>query len=162
MKLLKEKIDMSKFNDYTVSPEVTDIMEKILERFPTVFPGFDVNKIGSIHAHDKESKKPIKLTAVKFPYDVYCEKTYICSVSDGTWKDLTQKQKNLAVFHIMCSIPEGGFDSESNKYGRVLRPDIQVFSEEFAVSGGVPNWMENPDATDPMEANSEDVENVGD
>lgn len=150
---------MAKFVDYSVSPEIKDIMENIIQRFPDVFPGFDPDKIGCVHAHDKEAKKPIQLISVRYPYDVWIDKVYICSVRDATWKNMNQKQKNLAVFHIMCAIPEGGFDTESNKYSRIRRPDIQMYMEEFAACGGVPNWMENPDASDPMTINQDIIRN---
>ena len=142
---------MAKVTDYTVCPEVTDIMEAILKKFPTVFPGFDVNKIGCVHtASKKNPKKPIKITSVRYPYDVWIDKTYIVEVMEDTWQEMSDKQKNLAVFHIMCAIPDGAFDEQSKEYGKKKRPDYEMYAEEFAVTGGVPNWMENDEANDPL------------
>jgi hypothetical protein len=70
---------------------------------------------------------------------------------------MTPKQKNLAVFHIMCAIPEDGFTESANHYGKKIKPEISMYMREFAASGGVPNWMENPAAVDPMERTEEDV-----
>ena len=90
---------------------------------------------------------------------------YFVEVMDDTWRDLSQKQKNLAVFHIMCSIPQGGFDPESKKYAGKRKPDYEIYAEEYAVSGGVPNWLENDvESRDPVDvANGmmdDDIERV--
>lgn len=139
---------MARFTDYTISPEVTDIMEAILEAYPGVFQGFDLNMLGCIITKKKKSRKPIRLIPVGYPRDVYCDKAYIVEVFEKLWNDLSQKKKNLAVFHIMCSIPEGGFDESSKQYAKKRKPDYELYAEEFAVAGGIPNWMENDDAKD--------------
>jgi hypothetical protein len=82
---------------------------------------------------------------------VWLSKVYIAESTDGVWKKLDQKRKNLSVFRIMCAIPQGGFDEQSKAYGKIKKPDIQMFTMEFAASGGVPNWEENPAAKDPMD-----------
>jgi hypothetical protein len=57
----------------------------------------------------------------------------------------------------MCAIPNGGFDEQSKMYGKIRQPDFKMFMQEFAASGGVPNWEENPAAKDPMEQTAEEV-----
>jgi hypothetical protein len=57
----------------------------------------------------------------------------------------------------MCAVPDGGFSTDSKNYWKKLKPDIEMYLREFAASGGVPNWMENPDAADPMEKTEKDV-----
>ena len=72
---------------------------------------------------------------------------------------MDSKRRNLAVFHIMCAFPEGAFDEESANYGKLKQPDIKMFMTEYAACGGVPNWMENPAAKDPMERDADDIAN---
>jgi len=149
----------AKISDYVVSPEVTDIMERIIKSCPTVFSGFDIEAIGSVHTKNKKvkgNKPPIVMKPVKYPFDVWMDKTYICEVADDTWQSMTDKQKNLSVFHVMCSVPDGAFDEQSKNYGGKRRPDYVMYAEEFAVTGGVPNWMENPDARDVFDARAKD------
>jgi hypothetical protein len=166
---------MAKVTDFNVSPEVNEIMTKMADTFPKIFPGFDAAKIGCTHTTGKvNSRKPIALKAVKYPYDVYCDKVYIAEVAQDTWQEMSEKQKRLAVFHTMCAIPEGAFDPQSKKYAGKRRPDYEMYAEEFAASGGVPNWMDNEDAEDPLDAKtpkkvtgrkpitSESIESVGD
>jgi len=143
---------MAKVTDYNCSPEVNEIMVKMAEAFPKVFPGFDAQKIGCVHTNGKaSSRKPLAIKSVKYPYDVYLDKVYIVEVAQETWAEMTDKQKRLAVFHTMCAVPEGAFDPQSKNYAGKKRPDYEMYAEEFAAAGGVPNWMENDEAADPLD-----------
>ena len=144
---------MPKFTDYYSDPEVKNIMEKFIEKFPGMFEGFNVDLINVVITKKKKSRKPIRLIPVRYPLDVYVSKPYIVEVFEQWWKDMNPKQKNLAVFHVMCAIPEGGFDEQSSHYAKKVRPDVEMYLREFAASGGVPNWLDNPNAADPMDAN---------
>jgi hypothetical protein len=148
---------MALFSDWSVASDAKDIMERFLKHLPEVFPGFDVEKIHFILTKKKKSKTPVKVRAVGYPNYVFGGKPYICEVFDLWWQDMDAKRKNLAVFHAMCAIPEGGFDEQSNNYGKLKQPDIKMFMLEYAACGGVPNWMENPAAKDPMERDAEDI-----
>jgi len=148
---------MAKFVDFFSDREVQDIMEGFVERFPKIFEGFAASKIGFVSTR-KKGKHPIKLHQVKYPHNVWLSKVYIVETLDTKWKKLDQKQKNLHVFRIMCSIPNGGFDDLSKAYGKVLQPDIKMFMQEYAACGGIPNWEENPAAKDPMAQTADDVE----
>ncbi len=149
---------MAKVIDYTVQADVTDIMSRMIKSFPKIFNGFDVNLIGCVHTKNKaKSKKPLAIKSVRYPYDVWVEKTYIIEVADETWKEMDEKRKNIAVFRTMCAIPEGGFDAESKNYGRIKKPDYEMYAEEFAVVGGIPDWMDNDAAIDPMSVSKEKI-----
>jgi hypothetical protein len=144
---------MAKFSDYACSSEVTDIMVKLITKFPSVFTGMDVNLVACVHTNNKASKKkPLSLRAVKYPYDVWLNKVYVIEVAQETWAEMNDKQKNLATFHIMCGIPEGAFDVTSKNYAGKKKPDHEVYDQEFAVTGGVLNWMdEENEAIDPLD-----------
>lgn len=150
---------MAKFVDFYSDREVQDIMEAFLERFTTMFEGFDAAKIGFVTTKKKGKKSgpALKLHKVAYPHSVWLSKAYIVEAFEAAWKKLDQKKKNLSVFRIMCAIPMGGFDEQSKMYGKVLKPDINMFTREYAASGGVVNWEENPAAKDPMVQTTEDV-----
>ena len=141
--------------EFYVTNEVQDIMERIADKFPNVFPGFDVSRLGCLFTKGKKARKPIRLIPVSYPRDVWVDKTYIVEVFDANWCEMTPKQRNLAVFHTMCSIPEGGFDPESKSFGKKRRYDYEMFAEEFAVTNGVPNWLDNDDARGVFDAADE-------
>lgn len=151
---------MAKFVDFYSDREVQDIMEAFLERFPAMFEGFDTAKIGFVTTKKKgkkTAKQAVKLHPVKYPHSVWLSKVYIVEVLESAWKKLDQVKKNLSVFKTMCSIPLGGFDEQSKAYGKVLKPEINMFMKEYAASGGVVNWEENPAAKDPMSQTADDV-----
>jgi len=150
---------MSKFVDFYSDREVQDIMEAFLERFPTMFEGFDPSKIGFVTTKKKGKKSgpALKIHKVSYPHNVWVSKVYIVEATDLTWKKLDSKKKNLSVFRIMCAVPMGGFDEQSKMYGKLLAPDIKMFTREYAASGGVINWEENPAAKDPMQQTAEEV-----
>ena len=146
-----------RFSDYHSDGEIKDIMERFIKRFPGMFEGFNVDKMFFITTKKKKSRKPVKLRSLSYPVEVFAGRPYIVEAFETVWKSLDQKKKNLAVFHIMCSIPDGGFSEDSKNYGKKLKPEIEMYLREFAAAGGVPNWMENPDASDPMERTEKDV-----
>lgn len=148
---------MAKFTDWGVCPEATDIMERIVEKYPQVFETIDVSRVGAVLTRGKSSRFPLKLKPVKYPFNVWIDGVdYILEVFDVQWSEMDDKQKALAVFHIMCMFPQGAFDENSSDFAKKKRADYELFAEEFAVSGGVPNWMENPSAEDPLEEDSEE------
>ena len=132
--------------------EVKHIVEEILKKHGALFDGFDIDKILFIRTMKKRGKGcGIKVYNVKYPYIIRFSEVYVFEVFDDLFATLTPKQKNLAVFHSMSQVPTGGFDPEAKAYGKRKRPDITMFMTEFAASGGVPNWLENPGAHDPLE-----------
>jgi len=150
---------MPKFNDYTSNSEVRDIMERYLDKFTVIFDGFDIDGMEFIMTQKKQVKTPIRLKKVGYPFEVFVGKPYIVEVFEEAWKKLSLKQRHQAVFHTMCSIPVGGSDPASNSYGGIAKPEIQMYTEEFAAVGGITNWMENDAAIDPMDVEQEDVVN---
>lgn len=148
---------MAKFVDYAGGREVQDIMEKFLEKFPQIFEGFDTSRIGFVMTKKKKAKIPIRLVTVGYPLDVFTNKTYVIETFQAWWEKMDQKKRNLAVFHIMCAVPEGAFDEESKAYGKKLQPEIKMYMKEYAASGGIPNWMENPAAIDPLDRTLQEI-----
>ena len=149
---------MSKETNYRIGGEAVEIMERILQKFPKVFPEFDMNQIGTIFLCNKKitGKNPVQVKPVGFPAEVWANKVYIFVVYDDEWQTLSQKQKNLAIFKAMCSIPDGGCDPESKTYGKKRKPDYEMYAEEYAVTGGVPDWMNNPAARDVFDVGTDD------
>jgi hypothetical protein len=148
---------MPKFTDYYSDPEVKSIMERFIEHFPGMFEGFNVDNIHVVFTKKKKARRPIRLIPVRYPQDVFICKPYIIEVFEAWWEKMTPKQKNLAIFHVMCAVPEGGFDEQSSHYAKKVRPDVEMYLREYCAAGGVPNWLENDAAKDPMEQEPKEV-----
>jgi len=150
---------MPRFEDYRSDPEVRDIVERYVKKFPRVFDGFKVEDIFYIVTQKKKlrGKHPIKVKPVPYPHYVSSGKTYVFETFETSWEKMTPKRKNPSVFHSMCSIPLGGFDTASVKYGKLLKPDFNLYRSEYAASGGVADWFEDDSARDPMEIDASEV-----
>jgi len=149
---------MSRFPENTAAPEVKEIVEAMVEHFSVMFEGFNPDAIDYISTKVKGKKKhPIKLHARTYPDIIFHSSPYLIEIFDQNWADMDATKKNLAVFHVMCGIPLGGFDSEAKEYAKKKQPDIKMYFMEFAASGGVPNWMENSEAADPLAQTEKEV-----
>ena len=136
---------------YVTCVEAKDIAEELIVKFPRVFAGFDVSRVQWIKTQDKKSKIPVKIHSVRYPVCVTTEMVFVVEVFEEVWQHLDKKRKRLAVFSRMVLVKEGGFDPESKNFRKLVSPPIRMTMEEFAVSGGVPDWLENDGARDPIE-----------
>jgi len=148
---------MAKFGDWSAAQDVKDIMERFVEHFPDVFDGFDTDGIFFILTQKKKSKVPIKVRALGYPGYVVAGKPYVVECFESWWKEMDQRQKNIACWDAMSYIPEGAFDEQSKRYGKLVQPEIKMHMRTFAACGGVPNWFENPAAKDPMERTADEI-----
>ena len=155
----EENKKMPRFEDYRSDPEVRDIVESFVKKFPRVFEGFTIEDIGFVVTQKKKlkGKHPIKVRTVPYPHFVFSGKTYIFETYETKWQEYNKKQKNLAVFHAMCGIPVGGFDPASKAYGKLVKPDFELYRFELAAAGGVADWFEDDSARDPMEIDAADI-----
>lgn len=151
---------MPRFEDYTTDPEVKDIVERYVKKFPQIFGGFKIDEIFFIVTQKKRlsGKFPIKVKTVPYPHYVSSGFTYVFETYETKWEKLNQKQKNLSVFHAMCGIPQDAFDPLSTYYGKIAKPDYEIYQFEYAASGGVPNWQEDDSARDPMEIDTDEIQ----
>jgi len=150
-------MSMSEYTDWRQDPEVQNIMDRYVEKFPEVFEGFDPQ---GIHVTmTKGRKQPLmRLHSIRHPIHVLVRRPYVLDVNDDEWQKLAPRQRNMAVFSVMCAIPQGGFDPNSDYYAKKVKPDIQMHMLAFAAFGGVPNFLENPAAIDPLERDADDVQ----
>jgi hypothetical protein len=149
---------MPKFIDYYSDPAPKDIMQAFCEKFPAMFDGFKIDGFNIVFTKKKKSPFPVKLHSVGYPQHVFTNgKPYILEVFESWWNDMNQRQKNTSVFHVMCAIPDGGFDEQSKMFAKKLKPEVCCYMLEFAATGGVPNWFDNPFAKDPLEREADEI-----
>jgi hypothetical protein len=149
---------MSRFPENQAAPEVKQIVEAMTEHFSVIFEGFNPDGIDYICTKVKKKKRmPIKLHARTYPDIIFHSNPYIVEIFDMNWGEMDDTKKNLAVFHAMCGIPKGGFDSTTKEYAKKKQPDIKMYFMEFAASGGIPNWEDNPLAVDPLARSEKEV-----
>jgi len=142
---------MAKYTAYCEDTEVKEIAVKLIEKFPTIFGHINVDKIGFVMDLKKKSSFPIKVNKVSFPNSIWNDNVYVFIIYNDCWATLEQKQRNLGVAQSLCSIHLDGFSETSTGYGKIIKPNINTYLEVFAMAGGVPNWLENVNAADPLQ-----------
>ena len=143
---------MSKYTAWQPDTEVKDYIIQLADKYPEVFGHVEADKIGIVRDMKKKNASPVCIKSVVFPESVWIDRlVYIMTVYDDVWGILEKSQKGLAVAQVLCSIPKDGFIESSKGYAKKISPDIKTYMEVFALSGGVPNWMENVSAKDPLE-----------
>lgn len=142
---------MAKFTAYCADTETKEIMEKLIKKYPVIFGHIVPDKIGFVMNLKNKSHIPIKVSSVKFPDAIWNDNVYTFVVFQDCWQTLESKQRNLAVAQAMCQIHPDGFAEQSQGYAKIVKPTITTFLEVFSMAGGVPNWLENASATDPLE-----------
>jgi len=137
--------------DWEINQDVSIIIDRLVNKVKA-FSFFEREHVFYVTVRGKKYKKPIRVISCKYPY--YLTTTpyvYIFEVMGDVWSALSQKQKNLSVYHAMCGIPLGGFDPAGKDFARKLSVDYELYADEFDVAG-VPDWLENPDAIDPLDS----------
>lgn len=150
---------MARFTDWHVLPEIQETMEKFVKAFPDMFQNFNPGQLLVYCTHKKNSRKAIALRSISYPMEAAIGRPYIVEVFDKKWAKLNQAQKNMAVLHVMCAIPDGGFDPSSKYYGRKVRASIEMYSFEADVCrvSGVYNWEDENTVRDPLDASANGV-----
>jgi len=150
---------MAKFTAYTAETDSKEIALKLIETYPQLFGHVNAEKIGWIRNLKKASKIPIKVYKVSYPNSIWNDNVYIIEVFNDCWACLENNQKNLAVAQAMFSIHAEGFSENSQNYQKLVKPNISTYLEVFSLAGGVPNFLENASANDPLkDVPSADVE----
>ena len=128
---------------YEVSIQEEDIMENLAARHPVLFPGFDRDQIKVVRLREKGNSDVVKVTPTKFPNSLWMGWAYTFVIFEDSWMKLDETQQNLILFNAMCCIPEGGYDTESGNYAKVVKPKHGYTHEwTFEICGGRLNWME--------------------
>jgi len=141
---------MAKFTAYCEDTEVKEIAAKLIEKYPTLYGHITPDKIGFVMDLKSKSHTPIKVKAVSFPDSIWNDNVYTFRVYQDCWSTLENKQRNLAVAQALCSLHVDGFSETATGYGKIIKPNINTYLEVFAMAGGVPNWLENNQAVDPL------------
>jgi hypothetical protein len=142
---------MAKFTAWELDTEAKMIAEKLIEKYPQLFRHIDVEKICFVRILNKKSTIPTKVEGVKFPASIYCNNVYFVNVYNDCWATLETAHRNLAIAQALYSIHVNGFEESSNKYGKLVKPDVVTFLEISCMAGNIPNWLNNASVSNPLD-----------
>lgn len=151
---------MPRNTDWEYAEPIRDRFERVLDTFGDIFEDVRLDKVSFLWLTGKRKvKRVVQVKAAKFPDYTEHGFVYFVLVHRDRWEALASHQQNLAVFRALCALPDGGFDETSKFYGKVQKPDYEVYWLEFCASGGVLNWMEGDGsgASDPLAMVEDDL-----
>lgn len=122
--------------------EVVEIALRIKERFDEMFEHVDVSMIRFIRVMDKASSKIIEAKPVGFPHSIDNPYVFYFITFNKNWLNLTEEQRNLAVFQALYSTAPGSFDSDSENYRKRRKCDVKDYGVVLGAAGGNFFWQE--------------------
>lgn len=98
--------------NYEQLPEFVEIIKKLVDLYPDIFPNVDPNNIAAVQITNKE--RPEKRTQlwelkpVTAPITLFCPKTYFVTVYSSDWDSLSDRHKAAVAADVLLTIsPEG-------------------------------------------------------
>jgi len=136
---------------YEELSQFTDIAEKLLALYPSVFPSIEAKNIAAVQIINKsrpEKKNQMwELRPVVPPVTLFCPKLYFVTVYSSDWDSFTDNHKAAVVADVLLSIsPEGEgktvpFDKKDHSIIlRTLGIDYMQTSDIPNLLDGKVNW----------------------
>lgn len=129
--------------NYEELPEIIDIADQLIDRYPDVFGGIDLGRISAFAITNKDRKndsKPIwEVMPVKAPVSMLCNKDYIINVYLDSYEALGEKHRAALVADALNAI-----DTEGK--GKVNPKDLKEYAVMVRTFGV--DFMDNPDIPD--------------
>lgn len=97
------KAEMTNYVDYHTAP---DVLALIQELSATLHPAFDPKQLGVIYS-PKESRAVMRITAVKYPVNVWLSTPFIVEVFENKWSQLSREKKWSTVNLIIRAVTSG-------------------------------------------------------
>lgn len=133
---------MAKKQEWVGDTEVVEIALKIKEKYDEMFEHVDLSMIRFIRLMDKNSEKIVDVQATSFPYSIDNPYVFYFVTNNMKWKQMSEEQRNLAVFQAMFTLAPGSFDSESENYGKKRKKDVEDYGVVLGAAGGNFWWKQ--------------------
>ena len=130
-----------------LSTELREQTTALLEKFHNVFPQVEPNGIIFIHSKS-HSKRPIRISAVRSPYDLVVSQKFILTSYGKAFDKLDTARKNMHIFRELLRID----DFEGGKLEDYEVKDFPVILAKYGL-----DWEENNDLTNIMNMTDSNV-----
>jgi hypothetical protein len=131
--------------EYEELPEFIEILEKIVELYPSVFPNIDPEQIAAVQITNKprpESRSQVwDLKAVNPPLTIFCPKRYFVTLYTSDWEVFSEEHKAAVVSDVLFSIsPEldGKIVPFDKKDHSVI---LRTLGVDYMNEGRIPNIL---------------------
>jgi len=134
--------------EYEEVKEFANLAKQIVDRYPDVFYGIDVDTIKcvSIVNKDRSDKKDQlwQLQGVLMPIKMDCSYSYYVVIYSSDWDEMDENHKLLMISEVLCGIPkdaehEGKINSMDSKGYKIMHRTFN--SIDYLQEAEVPNIL---------------------
>jgi len=128
---------------YETVDEFPQLAGGLIEKYPEVFYGIDINKVRCVKVTNKdrkEDKKPYEVLPVKMPVLIDAPYGWYITVWHNYWDGFTENQKLLLISDALLHIPTDGIKDE----GKVVAFDVKAHSTMVRTFNGI-DYIDDPD-----------------
>lgn len=131
--------------EYDSLPEFNEILIRLLDLYPDIFPDIDAETIAAVQITNKtrpEKKKQVwELKPVGPPITLFCPKRWFVTVFQSDWEVFSEQHKAAVVADVLLSIsPDDGkvipFDKKDHSI--ILR----TLGVDYMNEGSIPNLLD--------------------
>jgi len=134
--------------EYEHLEEFDTIAAKVVEKYPEVFYGVNLDEIRCVSVVNKDrpekQDKLWEVMPVKMPIKMDCKYGWYISIYSSDWHKLVEKHKKLLVASALCSIP-----TDDNAEGKTKPPDykdyavmLRTFGVDYLDKDDVPDILD--------------------
>jgi len=127
---------------YEAVDEFSKLATSLVEKYPEVFYGVDINKISCVKVTNKdrkEDKKIFEVLAVKMPVLMDAPYGWYITVWHNFWDGFTENQKLLLIADALHHIPSNPAEDE----GKVIPCDVKAHSTMVRTFKGI-DYLDDP------------------
>lgn len=129
---------------YEAVDEFPKLAGALVEKYPQVFYGVEVNKLRCVKVTNKdrkEEKKLYEVLAVKMPVLMDAPYGWYITVWHNFWDGFTEAQKLLLIADALHHIPKNSVEDE----GKVVPCDVKAHSTMIRTFKGI-DYLDDPNA----------------
>jgi len=129
---------------YEELSEFNTIAAKLVEKFPNVYKGVDLDVIKAVAVNNKErseKRRPWEIISAKDPLSMFCSCNYCVVVYLSDWVEMGETVKNRLVADVLFAIPDDG-DGGVNPF------DLKAYSPMIKTFGV--DYLESDEGLDPL------------
>lgn len=145
--MMKGWMKMAKIKpEFSELPELIEILTKLLDLYPDIFPNIDPDTIAAVQITNKprpESKKQVwELRPVGPPVTIFCPKRYFVTVYTSDWEVFSEEHKAAVVADVLLSISpddDGKVVPFDKKDHSII---LRTLGVDYMNEGSIPNLLE--------------------
>lgn len=119
--------------EYQEEKEFANMAVKIVEKYPEVFEGIDVEKLCAVKITNKSRpetrKKMVDIVPVKMPVALHSPYKWYAVFYAEDWDNMTEEHQLALVAEALCSMPRDGDGEDST--GKVVPCDTHGYALMF-------------------------------